>query len=144
MKYKNIIWILGLVLCVSCSANKNAKVSPQLRTSYELQFYFDSEKILPTFDGALKDSLDYLQKNPEAVIIIEGHTDKTGNETYNFDLGDRRARAIKAYFVKNEIDPQRIIIVTYGETRPAYQALKLNRRVVFRDISPIQNERKAK
>lgn len=76
-----------------------------------------------------------MQYKPEIKILIEGHTDKVGNEKYNLDLSLRRANAVKAYLVDRGIDSKRMETKGYGWSQPAYPYLgtekenPLNRRI---------------
>jgi len=76
-----------------------------------------------------------MQYKPEIKILIEGHTDKVGNEKYNLDLSLRRANAVKAYLVEKGIDAKRMETKGYGWSQPAYPYLgtekenPLNRRI---------------
>jgi outer membrane protein OmpA-like peptidoglycan-associated protein len=55
-----------------------------------------------------------------ALFIIEGHTDPTGTPEYNQRLSERRAEAVKAWFVANmNLNPDNVRTVGYGATRPA-------------------------
>jgi len=51
--------------------------------------------------------------------VIEGHCDERGTDEYNLALGEGRAEIVKNYVVGLGIDPERIITVTYGETKPS-------------------------
>jgi outer membrane protein OmpA-like peptidoglycan-associated protein len=51
-------------------------------------------------------------------IAVAGHTDSSGDATYNMTLSKMRAQAVVDYLVKNGIDPTRISAVGYGDTRP--------------------------
>ena len=51
-------------------------------------------------------------------IIIKGHTDSISNEKYNTILSKQRASTIKNSLIDQKIDPKRISIQWYGETRP--------------------------
>lgn len=70
-------------------------------------------------------------------ILIEGHTDSVGSESYNEDLSYRRALRIKRVLVeKYGIDRSRLEIVGYGESRPITSndtelGRALNRRVTL-------------
>jgi peptidoglycan-associated lipoprotein len=59
-----------------------------------------------------------LEKNPGAVIRIEGNCDERGTVEYNLALGEKRAKAALDYLVKMGIDPSRISTVSYGKERP--------------------------
>ena len=73
----------------------------------------------------------------QAELIIAGHADYVGSEEYNRDLSERRANSVKEYLVEtHEIEPYRLSIKAYGETRPiasneSEEGRALNRRVEF-------------
>jgi len=75
-----------------------------------------------------------LKDQPQRRIRIEGYTDTRGPESYNLDLSQRRAGAVRDFLIENGISPQRITARGYGEvvqvasntTRAGRQA---NRRV---------------
>lgn len=101
-------------------------------------FYFDTGKINLNFNS--KQSLDVvasvLNKHPNVNLIIETHTDASGNEEVNMKLSQERVQSIKDYLVKNEIDASRIKTQAYGENQPKVgndtaQNRQLNRRVEF-------------
>ncbi len=85
--------------------------------------------------------LDIIYDNPEAVFLIEGHTDAVGSEIYNIALSDRRAETVARILVEAfDVPPENLITQGYGE-----QYLKINtqadeyrnRRVTVRNISPL-------
>ena len=51
-------------------------------------------------------------------VIIEGHTDSTGDAAFNQQLSEDRAEAVKAEVVANGGDPDKIKTIGYGETKP--------------------------
>lgn len=87
----------------------------------------------PTLDRAIK----ILKDNPTIDVMIEGHTDWIGSESYNQQLSQRRADAVKAYLVREGgIDPDRITTVGKGESEPiasneTEEGRSLNRRIEF-------------
>ena len=60
----------------------------------------------------------YLDKYPSKNIVITGHTDDTGNEFTNLQLGDRRAKSVKNYLVSRGILESRITTKSKGESEP--------------------------
>jgi outer membrane protein OmpA-like peptidoglycan-associated protein len=60
----------------------------------------------------------FLRENPERNLIIEGHTDSLGSDSYNFDLSERRAGAVQSFLLQNGISPMRIAARGYGEAYP--------------------------
>jgi len=77
-----------------------------------------------------------LQKYQKYAIVVEGHTDSTGDETYNMELSKARAEAVGTYLVDNGIDPDRLEYVGYGpkypiDTNATVEGRRRNRRVEF-------------
>ncbi|MEW6291579.1 MAG: OmpA family protein [Thermodesulfobacteriota bacterium] len=72
-----------------------------------------------------------------ARLIVEGHTDDSGTEEYNYELSEMRAKAVKKYLQENfNVDPNRLLIRGAGESRPIGEnetenGRSLNRRVEF-------------
>ncbi len=96
-----------------------------------IYFEFDSSDLGDAARSALDENAAWMKEDPKRELLIEGHTDETGTAEYNLGLGDRRARATKAYLVSLGIDEKRIKIITYGEERPASTEDAKNRRSVF-------------
>ena len=76
------------------------------------------------------------------VFMIAGHTDNVGAEEYNYELGKKRAEAVSRYLItKKNLDPLRVVSVSYGESAPVEDNKSVagrakNRRVeilVYRD-----------
>ncbi|MDG2125043.1 MAG: OmpA family protein [Verrucomicrobiales bacterium] len=77
-----------------------------------------------------------IQKNPDALFIVEGHTDSFGSSDYNQRLSERRAAAVVEWLVESlKLDPAQMDIRGYGELRPitdpsgTIEEQGLNRRV---------------
>jgi OOP family OmpA-OmpF porin len=73
----------------------------------------------------------------ETRILIEGHTDNVGEETYNLALSQKRAETIKQTLVARfGIQPDQMETKGFGETLPiapndTETERALNRRVTF-------------
>ena len=82
-----------------------------------------------------------MSSNTGLQIEISGHTDNIGPKSYNKDLSQRRANAVKNYLVQKGIDERRITAVGYGEEKPLAsnddekEGRELNRRVEFKVLS---------
>ena len=84
-----------------------------------------------------------LTQYPQTVIRVEGHTDSVGSDSYNLDLSNRRAMAVKNLFVQRGVADARIEAVGYGETVPIASndneaGRQKNRRVEIK-VAPTQN-----
>jgi outer membrane protein OmpA-like peptidoglycan-associated protein len=71
----------------------------------EVVFPFDSSELQKTEEPKLDDSLKKIQKiiaehgsELKIKLYIAGYTDTVGTKSYNYDLSDKRAKAIAAYF----------------------------------------------
>lgn len=85
-----------------------------------VHFDFDRSAIRKDAVMALREAIKFLKANPEAKIMIEGHTCSIGTNEYNMGLADRRANSVKNYLIKKAgIEADRIETVAYGEEKPA-------------------------
>jgi outer membrane protein OmpA-like peptidoglycan-associated protein len=76
----------------------------------------------------------FLSDHPDRRVQIEGFTDSIGSDSYNQDLSERRAFAVKAALTARGIDPTRISTEGYGKEFPVADntdsgGRQLNRRV---------------
>lgn len=115
------------------------ELSKEMETAIFRSIYFDFDKavIKPEFPPVLDEGVAMAKANPGAQVLLDGHTDSVGSEQYNMGLSNRRANAVKAYFVKKGVDASRIVTTGYGKTRPradnsTAEGRKLNRRVEIR------------
>lgn len=84
-----------------------------------------------------------IQTWTKSQIIIEGHTDTTGDDAYNMQLSLMRAQAVKNWVTKSlMLDGGRIQVKGMGETQPLVNPngdkdeQAINRRVVVRFVNP--------
>lgn len=86
---------------------------------YGINFEFNSAVIKTESEAVLKQIVYLLNANPSLKINIEGHTDNIGEETYNQQLSEKRANAVKNYLVqKSKIAATRINAIGKGESSP--------------------------
>ncbi len=63
-------------------------------------------------------AIDLMYANPDAQVILSGHTDSEGDPRSNMYLSQARANIVKKYMMKQGVEEDRISIVTYGESMP--------------------------
>lgn len=105
---------------------------------FSVLFDFDSSNLKNNNKNtAVLDGMaSFIQSYPRTNIILEGHTDSRGPESYNLRLSQNRADRVKGILVdKYGMEPSRLRTVGYGETRPVdtnstEQGRQNNRRVV--------------
>ena len=86
---------------------------------------------------ALEKLVEFLQENPQRVVLIEGHTDNVGSSTHNLDLSLRRAGAVGEFLEEKYIEKERIIIKGYGEQYPIISNSNLSGRQQNRRVEII-------
>jgi len=53
------------------------------------------------------------------LFVVAGHTDSVGSESYNYELGQRRASRVAGYLVSTQgVDPTQLRVVSYGASKP--------------------------
>ncbi len=79
----------------------------------------------------------FMKNNPEVVMEVVGHTDRTGSESYNLDLSQKRAEAVARELLKRNIEPYRIKSKGVGFSMPvgdneSEEGRSANRRTEFK------------
>ena len=100
---------------------QSAKVEPAATAETAVKdifFEFDKSNISSDAREILKANADFLLKNGNSKVVIEGHCDERGTAEYNMALGQRRAQETKNYLVNLGIKEPRIKTISYGEERP--------------------------
>jgi OOP family OmpA-OmpF porin len=102
---------------------------------------FDTNKwdLKPEALPILDQAVDYLQKNTQWNVEIQGHTDSTGSMEWNMTLSERRAESVRDYMVTKGLDASRLTTVGFGPNEPmesndTREGRAKNRRVDFRPI----------
>lgn len=99
-------------------------------------FRFDSAELTDLGKGQVYLAAQRLKEKPELAVLVEGHTDSVGTDEYNQKLGLRRAQSVIKELVAQGIDPNRMSVTSFGETKPMIDqnnqwAHAVNRRVEF-------------
>jgi len=89
--------------------------------SIDLEVLFDTNKadIKAGSMPEIQRVADFMYTYPKSTAVIEGHTDDRGEASYNQDLSQRRADAVRGVLV-NEMDVEagRVTAKGYGEDQP--------------------------
>lgn len=104
-----------------------------------VRFSFDQNEI-PEGARAILDDLAQKVKSLDKTVYveIEGHTDSTGSDAYNKELGEKRADAVRNYLAQAGGIPLHLMsVISYGEASPVAgnntpEGRSQNRRVVIR------------
>lgn len=71
----------------------------QINLNSAVLFDFDKFDLLPNAKVELDKIVSQIQKQNPSKIIIEGHTDNVGPESYNQSLSEKRAASVKTYII---------------------------------------------
>ena len=97
-------------------------------------FEFDKATLTAESVTTLDKAVEVINASAAERLEIAGHTDSKGSDEYNQELSQRRAEAVKAYFVEHGIDAARLEARGYGEGQPTHdnssdEGRAMNRRV---------------
>ena len=95
----------------------------------------------PALEAVAHAMMRVISGNPNAVFLIEGHTDAVGDGSDNLSLSDRRAEAVAEILTASfQIPPENLVTQGYGEQYlkiPTDGPSRENRRVSVRRITPL-------
>jgi len=89
--------------------------------SVDLEVLFDTNKadVKAGSMAKIQDVADFMYTYPKSTAEIEGHTDDRGEASYNQDLSQRRADAVRGVLVNQmNVDAGRVTAKGYGEDQP--------------------------
>lgn len=78
---------------------------------------FDSSDIKKDQVARVELNADFIKKQNDYDVKIEGNCDPRGTNEYNMALGERRALSAKKYLVNLGVDEAKLSTVSYGEER---------------------------
>ncbi len=81
-------------------------------------FASDKSELLPTAQNRLSQVADALLQTKERKLTVEGHTDSQGSSSYNQDLSQRRADAVRSYIISRGYPGDLIQANGIGKDRP--------------------------
>ena len=81
-------------------------------------FATDSAALNPKLRSDLIVLSDSLNKYPQSIVTVTGHTDNTGSAGYNRDLSQRRAESVASVLRSGGVSGSRVRTVGAGENQP--------------------------
>lgn len=96
------------------------RVEEGIAVSFDSGILFDvnSSNLRTEGYNNLQKLANILKRDNETVLMIVGHTDSTGDETYNLRLSERRAQSAKTYLESQGLPSSRIQTTGRGELEP--------------------------
>jgi len=108
----------------------------ELLTKNKIHFEYNRANIKKKSYKLLNKLIDVAKECPDENIIIEGHTDSDGSQSYNKKLSYKRANKVKEYLVNQGMDAKKLEAVGHGELYPVAdnstkEGKEKNRRIEF-------------
>lgn len=123
-------------LAINIPGAKVERVGEGIQVTFDsgLLFDFDSDAVRPDAARNLTELAQSLKKYPNSQLLIVGHTDSRGDESYNQGLSYRRSNAAAAYLAAQGVVRTRVATNGRGEYEPVASndtdaGRQLNRRV---------------
>lgn len=123
------------------SAGDCSSVSPDVKATavdFAIQFKVGSAEVAPSSEGVLRQIAKILALSPDRCVLVEGHTDASGNADRNMSLSRERAGSVVRFIVeKTGVDRNRLVPIGKGSSDPLQnldQRDPKNRRVVFKVV----------
>lgn len=119
-----------------------ANLPPDVKANavdFSIQFQIGSARVSQSSEGTLSSIAKILALAPDRCVIVEGHTDSTGNADRNMALSKDRAGSVVNYISeKAGIERKRLVPLGKGSGNPAAGLAPndpKNRRVVFKVVA---------
>jgi outer membrane protein OmpA-like peptidoglycan-associated protein len=110
--------VVGIPANNGCPELPKEIITQITKIASKIFFESGSDKLKPSSRTQLDDLADILNKYAEADLIVEGHTDNTGDAEKNVLLSEKRCESVKTYLISKGIDGKRLTTTGYGQTRP--------------------------
>ncbi len=112
------------------------RVGEGIKITFESGILFDVDKAVVKEETKteLAELAQILNKYEDTDILIEGHTDSTGEYEHNLTLSRQRAQSVANHLAIQKVNAARFTIMGYGEEQPVApneteEGRQLNRRV---------------
>lgn len=83
-----------------------------------IRFDYDRDTLNETARAALKRNAAVIKENRSWEVLVEGHCDERGTIPYNLALGQKRAKAVRDYYLALGIPGGRIATLSLGKEKP--------------------------
>jgi outer membrane protein OmpA-like peptidoglycan-associated protein len=102
-------------------ADSLARIYALMPKDLVIWFDFNEARLIPDpqMETSLAESKNWLDKYPESMLTVTGHTDLIGTPEYNMALGLKRAQAAQKFLEAKGFPASRMIVSSKGEEEPA-------------------------
>lgn len=102
-------------------ADSLAKIYALMPKDLVIWYDFNKARLIPDpqMETSLAEFKNWLDKYPESMLTVTGHTDLVGTPEYNKALGLERAQSAQKYLESKGFPVSRMIVSSKGEEEPA-------------------------
>ncbi len=105
-----------------------------------VNFETDSARLTVEAKRLLDDSATTMKNQANLKVLVAGHTDSNGAESYNQTLSGERAESVRQYLISKGVEGSRLSAEGFGESQPlasndTAEGRADNRRVEFRLVT---------
>jgi outer membrane protein OmpA-like peptidoglycan-associated protein len=107
-----------------------------------VKFKFNNTTLDESYLSMLDQLAQRIKESPDAILVMEGRTDTTGDAAYNIRLGEQRLEAVLRHLVvKQDVPMHKVYQMSFGEDKPlnenkTREERAENRAVVLRIMGP--------
>ena len=109
-----------------------------ITVDFAIQFKVGSADVAPASEDTLRQISKILALSPDRCVLVEGHTDASGNADANMTLSRERAGSVVKFIVERAgMDRNRLVAIGKGPNEPLKNLDPRdpkNRRVVFKVV----------
>jgi len=95
---------------------KDYKEVPEIST---ILFDLDQATLRADARDTLEKNAQILKQHDDWEVLVEGHCDERGTTEYNLGLGQKRAAAVRQYYMTLGLSGTKIATISYGKESPA-------------------------
>ena len=99
-------------------ANDDIYSDNSFKANKNVEYPYNDYSVDRNYKLFLDSLAQFIQLNDNLDVVIEGHTDNIGSESYNLTLSEKRATSVLNYLANKGINKSRISIIGIGELRP--------------------------
>ena len=130
--YSDVTDFEPLIINIDLEPAEKGSVSVLKNIFFDVDKYDLKEKSITELEKIVQ----FLVENPSIQVEISGHTDNTGNPSYNQQLSEKRARSVNNYLISKGISQERLTWQGYGSSHPittndSESGRQQNRRIEF-------------
>lgn len=109
----------GVENCVQPSAVLISMILKEMIKEDSIYFGFDSVRLNEAGKAKLNDLIPQIKMAKKSDLIqVNGYADSVGAADYNKTLSKRRALAVRDYLVSQDLSPDTINVIAFGEENP--------------------------